>query len=320
MAVVEFIVGFVLLLAGADILVRGAIALARRMGFTPLVIGLTVIAFGTSAPEWTVGVIATLKGNMGIAVGNVVGSNIANILLILGIGALIRPLRANPTAMLRQGGLLLAATTVFIILAWSGHIAAMSGWLMLALLIAFILFSYWSEHRRASGPSARQSGEAQWLPRRPWAILAAIAFGLAVVIAGAELLIDGAILLARWAGLPESAIALTLIAAGSSLPEIATAIAASRHGHDEIAVGTVLGSNVFNLLGVLGTAAALGGLAIPAEILAFDQWVMLAVTALIIPLVMTGHRIDRREAVVMLIAYTAYLAVHFAGSGRIASI
>ena len=311
--------GLVILLLGGEATLRGAIGLARLLGVSPAMIGLTVIAFGTSAPELTVSLNAALAGEPDIAIGNVVGSNIANILMVLGIGALITPLVCNPLAVRRDAMAMLAALVVLVLLGMTGEIAAWHGVLMVAALVAYIGWTYRVD-RRNNNPAAelhaREAEETTGVPAATSAVLLYLAVGLAGLIGGAALMVEGAVSIARDAGISESVIGLSLVAFGTSLPELtATAVAAWRR-HTDVAVANVLGSNLFNVLLILGTASNVAPLPFAADIVRIDLWIMLASGVVLIPIMVTGWRVSRAEGAFMLTCYVAYIASLALGFGR----
>ena len=308
--------GFVLLLAGGESLVRGSIALARRFRVSPLVIGVTIVGFGTSAPELVVGVNAALAGASGITVGNVIGSNMANMMLILGAAAAVRAISVNPDALRRDGTAVAAATVLFTAVALGGAASLFQGMLMVAALAAFIAWTLWSDMRSGNAAAALHANSAERPDRMPagiWSMAAAIVFGIGLLVVGADLLVDGATALARAAGVSEEVIGLTLVAVGTSLPELATSIVAAMRRHPDVCLGNVLGSNIFNLLGVTGTAAMFTPIVFHPKILGFDLWALAAMTALMIVVMLTGRRISRLEGAALLVLYTAYIAVQFVG-------
>jgi cation:H+ antiporter len=315
---IQVVAGLILLFLGGEALVRGSVSMARRLGVSALVIGLTVTAFGTSAPELVVSVDAVLEGNPDIAVGNVVGSNIANILLVLGVSALIYPLACKPQSVYRGGAALLAATLVFVGMAWFGAFDAREGAGLLLLLVLFVGYSYRTE--RAGGeadPGAelhiREAEEVADVPGRGWVAVAIVGGGIVALVVGANLLVVGAVGLARAVRVSEAVIGLTLVAVGTSLPELATSVVAAVRRHADVAIGNVIGSNVFNLLGVMGAAALAGEVAVADKIRLFDLWIMLAVTVVLLPVMIRGWRISRGEAGLFLIAYGVYVAVQYYG-------
>ncbi|WP_142849467.1 calcium/sodium antiporter [Telmatospirillum sp. J64-1] len=300
--------GFVLLFVGGEALVRGAVALARRLGVSPLVIGLTIVAAGTSAPELVVSLQAALRGQPDIAVGNVVGSNIANILLILGTAGLIQSMRASPGLVYRDGGIMVGASLLLVAVALTGQVAQWQGGIMFAGLIAYIVYSYWAE-KRGTKPDfhSQEAEEFEAVPMKlPVAVLVLI-LGLGGVMLGADWLINGAVTIARQFGVSEAVIGLTVVAIGTSLPELATSVIAAFRRHADVAIGNVIGSNIFNILGILGVTALVTPVPVNPSIVAFDIWVMLGVSVLLLPLLVTGWRLARAEAALFFVAYVAYV-------------
>ncbi len=306
--------GLVLLLVGGEALVRGAVSLAARMGVSPLIIGLSVVAAGTSAPELSVSLISVLEGKPAIAIGNVVGSNIANILLVLGTAALIWPVVVRRSIIRWDGTVLIAATAVFCALASFGEIGQIVGALMASGLVAYLIRSYrldrrdMAARREIEDEVAELSGEHGSLR-----IVVYLIAGFAGVIAGAEFVVYGAAGIAAGFGLSETVIGVTLVAVGTSLPELATAVAAARKKHTELALGNVIGSCIFNILAIIGIVSAVRPLAVPEEILAFDLWVMGGVTLGFIALTRATPRLGRTIGAIMLLCYAAYIVSQFTG-------
>ncbi|MCS7102198.1 MAG: calcium/sodium antiporter, partial [Burkholderiaceae bacterium] len=304
-----FGLGLLALIAGAELLVRGASKLALAVGISPLVVGLTVVAFGTSAPEVAVSVGAAAAGSADVAVGNVVGSNILNVLLILGVTALAAPLAVHAQVVRQEVPVMLGATVLALALMLDRTIGRLEGALLLALLIAYVAFLV-VQARRASAATAdayggevkrRSRGGARWDAH--WAVqVLLVLVGLACLVVGARWLVAAATAFAQALGVPELVIGLTVVAAGTSLPEIATSVVAALRGERDIAVGNVVGSNVFNLLGCLGAAAlvAPAGLTVAPAVLNFDAWVMLAVAVACLPIFITGREIARWEGALFL--------------------
>ena len=304
-----------LLLFGGEYLVRGAVALADRLGVSHLVIGLTVVAAGTSAPELLVCLIAALEGAPGIAVGNVIGSNIANILLILGVAGLICVLPVNRQSLFRDGTVAIFAAVLFVVMSTTGTIERWHGILMLVCLVSYLGFCYRSDRRSRKTQTSMdvEIAELAGRDRRLWLVLIFLFGGLAAVLFGSDLLVQGATSVARAAGISEAVIGLTLVALGTSLPELATAIVAARHKHTDLALGNVLGSNIFNILAIMGVVAVAKPLAVPAEIIGFDLWAMLGVTVVFLAIAYFARRIGRPVAMVFLIAYGGYILALYAG-------
>ncbi len=295
----------VLGLAGEGLL-RGAVSLATAFNVAPLIIGLTIIAFGTSAPELTVSIQAALQGQPDIAVGNVVGSNIANILLVMGTMAVICAFTIDETTLTRDSRIMLAATGVLLGLALLGDIMRVVGFLLLAALVTYSLYLFRRHHAAGDRQEVATGVEESNLPGGVIVALAALILGLGGIVWGANLMINGAVGLARQFGLSEAVIALSIVAIGTSLPELTVSIMASIRGHAGLAVGNIIGSNIANILLVLGATASLTPLPMTAEITA-DVWVMAAVTLLGVYFMTTGRRMERREGIVCLALYAGYL-------------
>ena len=298
------------MLVGGEALVRGAVALAERLGVSPLVIGVTLIGFGTSAPELATCIDAALRGAPGIAVGNVIGSNIANVLLILAVGALLHPIAAKRRALGRDGSVLLASALVCTVIVVSGHLGR---WLAAALVIGLVIYlivTTLDDRRqtaeRNDGTEAKAGGRPSTIPLN----LFLIAFGLGAVLLGADLLVKGAIDLAGLLGVSDAVIGLTVVAIGTSLPELATAVIASLKREGELAFGNVVGSNIFNTLGIFGATALAQPIDIPDDVAGFDIWIMLAATTMLLVFAITNWRVSRPEGAVLLIGYIAYIGLH----------
>ncbi|MDX1644476.1 MAG: calcium/sodium antiporter [Thermoanaerobaculia bacterium] len=308
--------GLALLIAGGELLVRGASALARRLRIPPLVIGLTVVAFGTSAPELAVSVRSALRQQADLALGNVVGSNVFNVLLILGLSALLKPLVVERSMVRREVPIMIGVSLVPLGLGLDGRLGRPEGWLLVAGLVGYTLLQIRSVRRDPPRPSEESPPDPDGT-RPLWSLLL-VGSGLGLLVLGAEWAIDAAVALARALEVSELLIGLTLVAAGTSLPEVATSIIAALRDERDLAVGNVVGSNIFNILAVLGitTVMAPGGIAVSPSALRFDIPVMLAVAVACLPIFFTGYRIDRWEGGVFLGYYAAYVAVLFlAASG-----
>jgi cation:H+ antiporter len=312
-----FFLGLVALVAGAEALVRGASRLALSWGISPLVIGLTVVAFGTSAPEVAVSVGAALDGNPDMAIGNVVGSNIANVLLILGISALIAPLAVSEQIIRQEVPIMIGISALLTALAFDGLIGRLEAGILLALAVVYTVFLIVQARRgsaKAQEEALHELPEAAGWDASPLVQGVLILGGLGLLVLGADWLVDAATHFARAFGVSDLVIGLTIVAVGTSMPEIATSIMAALRGERDIAVGNVVGSNIFNILGCLGAAGLVsaGGLPVPEAARSFDLWVMLAVAFACLPVFLTGREIARWEGVVFLgyyAAYTAYLVL-----------
>jgi cation:H+ antiporter len=301
--------GFVFLMGSADILVRGAVGLARRLDISPLVIGMTIVAFGTSVPEFLVSLDATLAGSSAMALGNVVGSNLANMLLIIGAAAFLKPIQVKPFVLFGDSMVLLGCSVLFAWFCWLGPIDRMQGGLMLLIMAVFLVRSYWLDFHEGGVSTEIHLEEIKNFEglkslRQIWIALLA---GLAGVIFGADLLVEGGVEMAQVFGVSDEVIGLTVFAIGTSLPELAASVVAAMRGQTDMALGNVVGSNLFNILIVVGGVAMVAPLEAPQQILDFDLWLMLAVTALMLPFIVGGWRIGRRVAVVFLAVYTAYV-------------
>lgn len=307
------VAGLVIVIAGADILVRGSVDLARRVGLSPLVIGMTIVAIGTSLPELVVSVDAGLKGSPGLAVGNIVGSNIANVLLIIGVAGLMYPMDCPRIALYRDGFFMLGASILFVGVGMSGPYGFYYGIAALGLLAGYLVLCPWFDAKRGrENPLVSEAAETGGFRTVPLAVLAIVG-GLIGVIGGANLLVSGAITLARVAGISEEVIGLTMIAFGTSVPELATTVAAALRKQTAVALGNILGSNIFNVLGVMGVVSILTPTGLPAQIASFDIWVMLAASVVLLPFLATGWRISRPEATVFIVAYVAFLGAQAIG-------
>ncbi len=320
MAVIQILSGFVLLFVGGEFVVRGAVAVANRFGISPLVIGLTIVGFGTSLPELWVSLNAALSGSPGIAVGNVVGSNMANIMLVMGSAALICPIMVNPAAVRRDAGFMLATTVIFIGIGLTGTVSPLEGLAMVVMLLGYLGYSLWHDTRTNDAAAALHREEAEELAGRPralWISLIELLGGFAAVGIGADLLVDGATTLAQAAGIADEVIGLTVVAVGTSLPELATSIVAAYRGHSDVCLGNVLGSNIFNLFGIMGVTALVIPVPFPDQIVQFDLWALLFVSVLLIPFMISGRRICRVEGGVLLALYGGYVTVQFLGIGGV---
>jgi cation:H+ antiporter len=317
MMYVQVIAGFVLLVGGAEALVRGSAAIARRFGVSSMIIGMTVVAFGTSAPEFVVTMNASLAGAAGLAVGNIVGSNIANILLIVGLTALFSPIAAHNHPRIPDMAFLAASSLLFVALAWTGVIERWAGGI---LVIVFFSYFGWSAWRELSGrvdavaeTRSQEAAELADLPGGSWVAWAAAVLGLFGLVLGADQVVDGGVAIARTFGVSDAVIGLTLVALGTSLPELATSVIAGLRGHMDIALGNILGSNLFNILFIAGAVAMIEPLPVDPQIVRFDSLVMLAATALFLPCLF-GVRTGRLAGSVLVCGYAAYIAAQALGA------
>jgi len=315
--------GLVLLIAGGEWLVRGASRLAAALGVSPIVIGLSVVAFGTSAPELAVSVLSAFKGQPNIAVGNVVGSNIVNILLILGLSAVVSPLAIHLRLIKFEVPFMIFVSLLFLGLCYDGRLSRMDG---VVLVVIFAGYLYWMGRTAREEPEMQEELKEELQEYEQFVRIAKpsvgafammgllIVGGLAGLVVGSEWLIRGAVSLARALGVSELVIGLTIVAAGTSLPELATSVIASLRGERDISVGNVVGSNIFNILSVLGISTVVSpqGLSVAPAVPHFDGWVMLAVAVACFPVFFNGFEIKRWEGALFVgyyIAYVTYLVL-----------
>jgi cation:H+ antiporter len=315
-------VGLLLLVGGAEIFVRGASTLAALAGISPLVIGLTVVAFGTSAPEVAVSVQSALSGAADIALGNVVGSNICNILLILGISATVAPLVVAQQLVRLDVPVMIGVSLLVLLFGFDGAIGRLDGGLLFAGAIGYTTFLV-VQSRKETREAVKREHEVEFAmagpsPRGAVSSLALLLAGLALLVLGSRWLVSGAVTIAQAFGITELVIGLTVVALGTSLPEIATSVIATLRGQRDIAVGNVVGSNIFNVLMVLGITGVVApaGIPVPAAALRFDIPVMIAVSIACLPIFFTDNRIDRWEGLLFLGYYTAYVSYLILASSR----
>lgn len=307
---VSILAGLAALVIGAEALVRGSSAIAWRAGISPLVVGLTVVALGTSSPEIAVSVDAAFKGQADIALGNIIGSNIFNVLVVLGLSALITPLLVQRQLVRLDVPLLVAVSLGVWLLSLDGLLATLEGVLLIGLAIGYTIFLLRMSRRDPGPPGEHPAQNTTTSPLLAWIVnIALVIAGLVLLVFGAGWLVDGSVLLARAFGVSELVIGLTVIAAGTSLPEVATSILAALRGERDIAVGNVIGSCLFNLTAVLGVTAvfAPAGIVIRDSVRYFDFPVLFAVALVCLPIVFTGHVIRRWEGALFLAYYIFYL-------------
>lgn len=311
------VAGIAVLLFGGEVLVKGATALARRLGVPALLVGLTIVAFGTSAPEMVVSVLAAIEGAPGLAIGNIVGSNIANILFVLGFPAIIAPIATQAPGVRRNVAIALAATVIFIVLVIDGALSLLDGAILAGLIVAYVVYLALGAMMSRDDPALAELIEIdtdEGLPRTAVMTGAYVLLGLVLLPVGAQLIVEGASGIARAFGISEAVIGLTILAFGTSLPELATALMAAVRRQADMAIGNVVGSNIFNLFavgGITGISAALAtGSAAPidAEFIRLDVWVMLASLVAAALLVFLRRPVSRPAGLVLAGAYVAYLA------------
>jgi len=304
--------GLALLYIGAEMLVKGAVAIAQRLGVGPLVIGLTIVAFGTSAPELTVSLQAALAGSGDIAAANVVGSNIFNLAVILGLSALICPIHITARIIRVDMPIMIAASLVGVAVLHDQTLSRLEGLLLSSGIVAYTVFSF---HLARRCPADSLSDQVEHMLCKPssrsiragWVSIGAVLLGLVLLVLGSKLLVEGAVRLARLIGLSETIIGLTLVSAGTSLPELATSVVAAVRKQPDIAVGNIVGSNIFNVLAILGLSSAIAPFA-AAGLTGVDAAVMLGTAVLTLPLMGSRFTLSRIEGVILLAVYIVYIA------------
>ncbi|WP_026318927.1 calcium/sodium antiporter [Amorphus coralli] len=320
MLFLEIAIGVVGLLAGGELLVRGASRLAVKLGMSPLVVGVTIVGFGTSVPELVTCLEAAWRGAPGIAIGNIVGSNIANILLILGVAAAIRPFVCSRAAVVRDGGLVIGTAILFTLFAMTGELERWMGGLFVTGLVVYLAWLYRSEragaceHVDAGGAMAiGDEDEATQNGGRSLRDIGLVVVGIGLVIGGANFLVDGSVELARMFDISEDVIGLSLVALGTSLPELATSMIAAFRKHSEIALGNVLGSNVYNVLGIGGITALVHPIPVSQDMLRVDFPIMVAVSVAMVLMARSRGRLSRTEGFLLLGAYVVYIGMLYRG-------
>lgn len=314
-----FLVGLVILYFAAETLVQGASAMALRLGITPLIVGLTVVAFGTSAPELVVSLAAVYTDSDAISVGNILGSNIANLALILGISAIIRPITVSNEVIQREYPVMLAASVLMVGLSYDGMISRIDGAMLVTCMVVYL--GYMGVMARKVIRTGKEEGAALSVledleelggldgdPKSSSNVkdMARVVVGIIGLTAGAKLMVDAAVIIASDLGISQLVIGITIVAIGTSLPELATSVVAALRGESDIAVGNVVGSNVFNILSVIGIVSCIKPIQVSPDAVTYDLWVMLGVTLLVWPVMWSGKRIARGEGILFLILYVTY--------------
>ncbi|WNK00948.1 calcium/sodium antiporter [Thalassospiraceae bacterium LMO-JJ14] len=320
MMYLQVIGGFVILVIAAEAMVRGAVILAEKMGISAMVIGMTVVAFGTSAPELMVSLQASLNGSTGLALGNIVGSNIANVWLILGASCLVTPILVRPDAMKRDVILLMGGSLLFTGFCLEGELSILAGLVLLVVFAAFLGFSYF---REKADPVVMKEHEEELeelekgLPKSVPLAIAATVIGIAGLAFGADMLVAGGSEIARSFGVSEEVIGLTLFAFGTSLPELAASVVAAYRGHPDVAIGNVVGSNIFNMMLVGGIVSLVTPIPVPGQVLSFDIWVMLIATLMLLPVLLGWMKLDRKYAFLFFVIYIGYVGAQAYGVERL---
>ena len=318
LTVLQFISGFTLLLFGAEYLVRGAVSLARQLNVSKMIIGMTIVAWGTTSPELVVSLQAAADNLPGISIGNVVGSNIANILLILGASAVIYPIVVQPSALYRDAAMMIGSALLFAALAVTGSIERWQAGAMVALLVIFTLYAFHTERKKGAMNDPGDLPEMleekfQEGPRSTWLAVLSVLGGVAAVVVGARLLVAAAVETAKYFEVREEVIGLTIVAVGTSLPEFATAVVAAFKRHPEVAVGNIMGAGIYNLLMIIGLVGLVVPIPIPPQILTFDLWFMIAVTLLLLGFLLFRSGLSRSTGAVFLMIFVAYTALQYYG-------
>lgn len=319
MTILILIAGLVLLVVGGELLVRGAVAIAGRLGVSPLMIGLTIVGMGTSMPELAASVQAALAGSPGIALGNIVGSNIANSMLILGVAALLAPIAVARGTLWRDGGVGVLAAIALLALGLTTGLGRVAGLTLIVLMVGYLVLAYRQEKRAAAHSAAFDKATAlenidpalgtQTQRQSGWAVsLAFLLAGLVCIVGGGTLLVNAAVTIAREFGMSETLVGLTIVAVGTSLPELVTSAVAALRKQSEVALGNVLGSNIYNVLFIGGVTGTIAPTTVPESILGFDLPLLIAVSLGVMAMAWTGARLSRIEGVALVAGYALYIA------------
>ena len=319
MTILLLIAGLVLLVVGGELLVRGAVAIAGRLGVSPLMIGLTIVGMGTSMPELAASVQAALAGSPGIALGNIVGSNIAHSMLILGVAALLAPIAVARGTLWRDGGVGVLAAVALLALGLTTGLGRMAGLTLIVLMVGYLVLAYRQEKHAAAHSAAFDKAAAlenidpalgtQTQRQSGWAVsLAFLIAGLVCIVGGGTLLVNAAVTIAREFGMSETLVGLTIVAVGTSLPELVTSAVAALRKQSEVALGNVLGSNIYNVLFIGGVTGTIAPTTVPQSILGFDLPLLIAVSLGVMVLAWTGARLSRIEGLALVAGYALYIA------------
>ncbi|TCC46073.1 calcium/sodium antiporter [Kribbella capetownensis] len=302
--------GLVGLLGGAELLVRGGTGLALRFGIAPIVVGVTVVSLGTSMPELAIGIDAARQGSAGLAAGNIVGTNLVNLLLILGLSALIAPIVLDTRTVRFDLPCMAAVSVVLLVVALDGTLGTLDGVVLLLLGIGYTVGVLRTSRQESSSVQAEYQADTGGTRTRPWVAVVSLVVGIAVIVIGATLLVDGAVDAAQAFGVSDAVIGLTIIAIGTSAPELVTTIVSTIRGNRDIALGNLLGSSVYNIAIILGVTilAAPGVVEVPDEVLQSDLLLMVGAAVACVPVLVSGRRITRTEGGIFVAAYVAYLA------------
>lgn len=301
-----FMIGLLGLYFGAEWMVKGSSSLARSLGIKPIVVGLTVVAFGTSSPELAVSLLAVLEKSDGIAIGNIIGSNIANIGLILGVSALVSPLRVESSILRRELPVMLGVSLLFVALLLDGVISFADGCILFGGLLGYLAYHLYSSIKYSPRPSAEGEAISGETSSRKWNALLVVV-GLALLVGGASLMVESGIAIARTLGINEVVIGIALVAVGTSLPELATSIVSAMRAESDISVGNIIGSNIFNIMCVIGIVSMIEPLAVDRELLYFELPVMLIFSLALVPFMKTGFVLSRIEGGILLAGYCLFI-------------
>ncbi|NND86565.1 MAG: calcium/sodium antiporter [Nitrosopumilus sp.] len=298
--------GLAMLYFGAEWLVQGSINISNRLKISQLVIGLTVVAFGTSTPELAVSISSAFQGFSDVALGNVVGSNIVNIGVILGISAVITPIAVSKSTIRKEIPIMIGAALLLSAIIFDGKIDFIDGIILIAGIIGFLIFSYKSSKKESDIETVKsqQVTQKRFLTKS----LILVAIGLGLLTAGAFLTVDNAVVIAKSVGISELVIGLTLVAIGTSLPELITSVIAARKGHSDLSIGNIVGSNIFNIFAIIGIASVIVGIQVNEKII-LDVIVMIAFSAILIPIMRSGFKVSRKEGLFLLVGYITYVII-----------
>ena len=299
--------GLAMLYFGAEWLVQGSINISNRLKISQLVIGLTVVAFGTSTPELAVSVSSAMQGVSDVALGNVVGSNIANIGVILGISAVIAPIAVSKSTIRKEIPIMIGAALLLLAIIFDGKIDILDGVILVAGIVGFVIFSYKSSKKDTTLEEV-ESSKVLVQSKAMSKSLVLVAIGLALLTAGSFLTVDNAVVIAKSLGISELVIGLTLVAIGTSLPELITSVVAARKGHSDLSIGNVVGSNIFNIFAIVGIASIIAGITVNDKIMV-DVIIMIVFSVVLIPIMRSGFVISRKEGFLLLGGYAAYVAM-----------
>ncbi|MBU2891805.1 calcium/sodium antiporter [Colwellia sp. D2M02] len=308
------IAGLIMLLSGGELLIRGAMSAANKLQVSPFLSGLIIVGFGTSMPELIVSINAVLNNTPSVALGNIIGSNIGNIGLILGTCALITPLAFKPLALKRDAIVMLSATSLLVIVGLSGSFSLLSGVLMITALFAYLGLTILKEKNQKNPSQKLHQDEGKALHSRPhntYLIILSITIGLIFLILGAQWFVTGATIIATKFGVSEALIGLTLVAVGTSLPEFMISLVAVLRKHMDVAVGNVVGSNIFNILGILGVSSLISPISFDGRFASFDQWALLLITLVLTLFLLFSHTVSRLKAISLLSFYVIYIIVGY---------